>query len=411
MMEEAGAPEAAHRRIAPTRRSVLGGLAALALPLALSACNTFGGGGGGYSAAPPAAEQARVASGEVIGTGATRVAMLLPLTATGNAGNVGKSFRNAAEMAMRDFPNAGIELVVYDTGGTPSGAQLAANKAIAEGSRMMLGPLFSASVGAAAPIARSAGVPVVAFSSDTAVAGPGVYLLSFLPNSDIQRIVSYAASQNRRSFAALLPNNAYGTVADAAFREAVARAGGRVVAIERYELNDADIRAKTASIAGIADRIDALLVPDGGNIPGAVSQGLGPAGAKLKILGSGQWDTQAVLNSAPLAGAWYPAPTRQSFDAFAGRYRTAYGGEPPRNATLAYDATVLAAGLVRQNPGDAFSTMLLTNPNGFSGLDGVFRLRSDGTNQRQLAVYEVTGSGARLIDAAPRSFSGGQGGF
>ncbi|WP_051630974.1 penicillin-binding protein activator [Afifella pfennigii] len=387
-----------------------GVIAALAMVFALAACTSFSPGGFGTVAPPPAADQGRVATGEVIGQGSTRVAMLLPLSATGNAGNVGRAFRNAAEMAMRDFPSAGIQLVIYDTAGTPSGAQLAANKAIAEGGQIVLGPLFSNSVGAVAPIARQAGAPVVAFSSDTAVAGPGVYLLSFLPNSDIERIVSYASAQNRKAFAALLPNDAYGTVADAAFRQAVASAGGRVMAIERYERNDADIRAKVAAIAAIAPRIDALLVPEGGQIPGAVARGLGAAGAQIKLLGSGQWDDPAVTNDRAVAGGWFPAPTKKGFQGFASRYASAYGGPPPRNATLAYDATVLAAGLVRQNPGNAFSTTLLTNANGFSGLDGVFRLRSDGTNQRQLAVFEVTGSGAREIEAAPRSFSGG-GGF
>ncbi|WP_128290432.1 penicillin-binding protein activator [Afifella aestuarii] len=375
--------------------------------LFLAGCTSMSGNGGGNL---PVDQGPAAPTGEVIGSGTTRVAMLLPLTATGNAGNAARAFRNSAEMAMSDFPNVPISLIVYDTGGTPAGAQAAAEKAVSEGTKIVLGPLFASSVSAAAPVARRANAPMVAFSSDTAVAGPGVYLLSFLPGSDAERIVSYAASEGRESFAALLPNNAYGTVVDAAFRQAVANAGGRVVAIEHYDLNDTDIRAKTADIAAISSRIDALFIPDAGQAPALISQALGSAGSNIKLLGSGQWNDPAVLNNGALAGGWFPAPTRRTFDGFAARYQAAYGSEPPRNATLAYDATVLAAGLVRQNPNDAFSASLLTNANGFNGVDGVFRLKSDGTNQRQLAVYEVTGSGARLIDEAPRSFSGA-GGF
>jgi ABC-type branched-subunit amino acid transport system substrate-binding protein len=128
---------------------------------------------------------------------------------------------------------------------------------------------------------------------------------------------------------------------------------------------------------------------------------------KVRFLGSGQWDDTRILNSAALVGAWFPAPTRQGFEDFSRKYRAAYGKEPPRNASLAYDATVLAAGLVRQFGPPPFQASVITSPNGFAGLDGVFRFQPGGTTERRLAVYEVTGTGARVIDPAPRSFAGG----
>jgi ABC-type branched-subunit amino acid transport system substrate-binding protein len=383
-----------------------GGLLAAAAAGLLVACAEMGTGqlfGPATSPAPQAT------SGDVIGGSGVRVALLLPSSAGGNAGNVARAFRNAAELAMRDFPQAGIQLTAYDTAGTPEGAQSAFNRALTDNSEMVLGPVFSNAVQAVVPPARRAGVPIVAFSSDVSIAGPGVYLLSFLPRNDIQRIVSFAGQRGRRSFAALLPDNAYGAVVEAAFRESVGQAGGRVVAIERYQPNDSDIRAKAGAIAGRAAEIDALLVPDGGSTPAAVAQALATAGGsreRLQLLGSGQWDAPEIVNNQALAGAWFPAPTREAFDAFAQRYRAAYGSPPPRNATLAYDATVLAAGLVRQFGNDRFSPSVMTNPSGFAGVDGVFRFLRSGVNERRLAVYEVTGSGVRVLDPAPRSFTG-----
>ena len=378
--------------------------ALLAVTLAACTQTRFGGG-------PPTGAVGTATSGEVIGSGSVRVALLVPKSATGNAGRIGTAFRNSADLAMRDFPGAGIQLVVYDTGGTSVGAQAAANTALAEGAEVILGPVFSSSVAAIAAPARQAGIPVIAFTTDASVAGRGVYLISFLPDNDIERAVTYAAANGRNAFAAILPANRYGTVVEAAFRQTVSRAGGRVVTIERYQLDQNDIRLKATAIAEVASQFDALLVPDAGDAAVIVADTLASAGVSretTKLIGGGQWEGDSrISGNSNLAGAWYAAPARQGFTAFAQRYRSAYSSEPPRNATIAYDATVLAAGLVRQFGAERFSQSVLTNPNGFAGIDGVFRLLPDGSNDRRLSVYEVTGSGTQLADPAPRSFAGG----
>jgi ABC-type branched-subunit amino acid transport system substrate-binding protein len=376
--------------------------------LALAACGTIGGG----DAPKPQANAGggRSVSGELIGGSGVRVALLLPKSGSGNAGRTATAFRNGAELAMRDFPTAGIQLVAYDTKGTPEGAQAAGGTALSEGAEIILGPVFSGEVAAVAPQARQAGAPVVAFSSDAAVAGPGVYLLSFLPSDDVQRIVSYSASQGRKSFAALLPADAYGAVVEAAFRRAVAAAGGRIMAIETYQRTNEDIKAKAAAIAAVAPQIDALLIPDSGEATPTIARELEAAGVardKVRFLGSGQWDDPRILNNSVLVGGWFPAPAREGFENFSRKYQAAYGSAPPRNATLAYDATVLAAGLVRQFGAERFENSVLTSPNGFAGLDGVFRFLPSGLTERRLAVYEVTGSGTRVIAPAPRSFAAG----
>jgi ABC-type branched-subunit amino acid transport system substrate-binding protein len=390
------------------RRAVQG--LALGASMALAGCS--GSSLGEYPGYPSTPGGQPPVSGQTIGTGSVRVAMLLPMSGGGSATSIATVFRNTAELALSDFQGADIQILVKDTGGTAQGGQAAAQAAIAEGAELIIGPVFAPAVGGAGSAARSAGVPVVAFSSDESVGSRGVYLLSFLPRSDVARIVSHAARQGKRSFAALLPDDTYGAVAEAAFRQEVGRAGGRIVSIERYSLqgNDtSDIAAKAGRIAANAAQIDAIFVP-AGNVAPFVAQTLTTGGVNLattRLLGSGQWETPQVLNASPLTGAWYPGPDSAGFQAFSDRYRSTYGSQPPRNASLAYDATILAAGLVRSAGQARFSERVLTNRDGFLGIDGVFRFERDGGNQRGLAIYEVTGSGSRVVSPAPRAFGSG----
>lgn len=351
----------------------------------------------------------RAPSGETIGNGSVRVALLLPETASGQAAAIGPIFKNAARMALNDFPNGDVQLLVKDTHGSTEGARAAAQAAIAEGAELIIGPVFAPAVNGAASVARPAGVPIIAFSSDASVASRGVYLLSFLPANDVRRIVTYAVSKGKRSFAALIPNNAYGGVVEAAFRKYAGESGARVLTIERYEGNEADIKAKAEAIARIGPQIDAVFMPAGGAAAGIIARTLIGGGVnpqQVKFLGTGQWDGPAVLNNPSLAGAWFPAPSKKDFPGFAGRYASQFGSQPPRTATLAYDATILSLGLVRSAGARRFSESVLTNPDGFLGIDGVFRLRANGTNQRGLAIYEVASGSARVLEPAPRSFSG-----
>ncbi|MEM9634596.1 MAG: penicillin-binding protein activator [Pseudomonadota bacterium] len=350
-------------------------------------------------------------TGEVIGTGSVRVGLLLPLSG-GNA-SIGTVFKNSASLALQSFPNADVQLLVKDTGGTAEGGRAAAQAAISEGAELILGPVFSPAVAGAATAARATGVPVIAFSTDTSVATRGVYLLSFLPESDVKRIVGYANSQQKQSYAALVPEGAYGAVVEAAFRQEVGRGAGRIATIQRYKMTGSDatdLIAKTTALKSVLNNIDALFVPQGGNVPAQVIQTLVSQGANLgqvKLLGSGQWDTQQVKNNPVLAGSWFAGPEDKGFQTFAQRYQSTYGSRPPRNASLVYDGVTLAAGLIRSAGPQRFQQNILTNPDGFIGIDGLFRFRSNGLNERGLAVYQVTGKGTQVISPAPRDFRTG----
>lgn len=357
--------------------------------------------------------QGPAVSGEVIGTGSVRVGLLLPLSAGGGGRSIGTVFRNAAELALANFPNSDIQLLVKDTTGTAEGGRAAAQSAIAEGAELILGPVFAPAVSGAGAVARSSGIPVVAFSTDVSVASRGIYLLSFLPQGDVSRIIGYAGTQGKRSFAALIPDDSYGAVTEAAFRQEVGRIGARIVSIQRYKLNGSDtsdLIAKTNAIGDAIGKIDSLYIPAGGGVAPLVVQTLAQKGIKtgaVKILGSGQWDGPNMKNNPIMAGSWYPGPDDTGFKAFSARYQAAYGSAPPRNATLAYDGVTLAAGLVRSAGAQRFSTRILTNRDGFIGIDGLFRFRPNGENERGLAVYQLTGSGVQVISPAPRDFRSG----
>jgi ABC-type branched-subunit amino acid transport system substrate-binding protein len=392
------------QKLASTRRMAIG----LVLGAPLAACGGVGGTlsplSNMFSSSESPASAVPARQPAVAGSGQNKVGLILPLSASGNAGVAAQSMKNAAEMALAEFQNPNIQILIKDDGGSPQGAAQGAQQALEEGAEIILGPLFALSVPSTAQVARSRSVSVIAFSTDSSIAGRGVFLLSFLPESDVNRIVEYSASIGKKSFAALLPENAYGNVVEAAFKQAVGRRGGRIVAFEKY---GADRATPARMVAQALGQADALLLADDGDSVAATADALTAAGANLRnlqLLGTGLWDNPRVFASPSLQGGLYAAPDPSGFRAFAGRYRTRYGGEPVRTATLAYDAVALVAALARTQGSQRFAADVLTNPSGFAGIDGLFRFRPDGTNERGLAVMRVGGGGGVPVAGSPKSF-------
>ena len=356
------------------------------------------------------APDAAPVQGTEIGAGQVKVALILPLSAGGNAGLAAQSMKNAAELALAEFNNPNIQLLVKDDAGNPAAARQIAQQAIDEGAEMILGPLFAPSVQAVGSVARPRGIPIIAFSTDSSVAARGVYLLSFLPESDVVRVRNHSFSTGKRSYAALVPDNAYGSVVEAKFREDVARRGGRVVALERYPADRAKLQEAVRIVSQAAQGADAIFVPDGADTVPAVVQTLASSGVNLKrvqLIGTGLWDDPRIFADATMQGGLYAAPDAAGFAAFAQRYRARFNQDPVRTATLAYDATALVAALVKTQGAQRFSEEVLTNPSGFAGIDGIFRFKPDGTNDRGLAVLRVTSSGGQVVSPPPRSFGSG----
>jgi len=354
----------------------------------------------------PAAEPGAAAgAGNVIGAGSVKLALIVPLTGPG--ASVGAALRNAAELAYDDFQKPNLQILVKDDRGTPEGAREAAQAAFAEGAEVVLGPLFAANVQAAGGVARGAGKPVIAFSTDAAVAARGVYLISFLPQSEVDLIVDEATANGRRSFAALIPETTYGNAVEAQFREAVARRGARLVGLERYAAGNPGpaVERLRGVIAGSGAQADALFVPDTPDGLVAVGPALTRVGfspARVRPLGLALWNDPRVMAQPAFQGARFAAPNTAGFSSFAQRYQARFGTLPPRTASLGYDAVSLTAALVRQYGTQRFADATLTNPAGFSGLDGTFRFLPEGVSERTLAVYEIRNNAASVVSPAPK---------
>ena len=391
------------------RRRVCVGLCVAAAAAVLTAC--AGGNSQFFSnTPPPEMAEPTPAPTATLGEGQVRVALILPLSARGNAGVAAQSMKNAADMALAEFKNPNIQLLVKDDGGTPQGAQAAAQQALGEGAEIIIGPLFAEAVSAVGSVARTRGIPVIAFSTDVSVAARGIYLFSFLPETDVKRIVDYAVSKGKRSFAALLPDSAYGAVVEAAFQQEVSQRGGRVVALEKYPPDPTKMAEPARRVAQAAAHADSIFIPDGADAVPQVVQALAASGVNLKrvqLLGTGLWDDPRVFSTPALDGGWYAAPESSGFRNFSGRYRARYGQDPVRTATLTYDAVALVAALVKTQGAQRFTEQTLTNSSGFAGIDGVFRFRPDGTNERGLAILRVAPAGAQPVSPAPRSFASG----
>lgn len=367
-----------------------------------AACGTPGGGGGSGGGLTMPSEGITGSAGSV------KVALLLPITAPGQASQVAKGLKQAAELAMFDFDNPNVTLVPKDTRGTPEGARLAAQSAVQEGAELIIGPLFAREVSGVADVARRAGIPVIAFSSDEKVAGNGVYLLSFLAGRDVPRIVSFALSRGKRSFGVLVPQTDYGRLAEASFAKSVARGGGS--APVRASFSGANMSGAVQQVANAvtAGQVNALFLPAGQEELPQLAPQLASAGvtsAKVQFIGTGQWDYPNIGNQQALVGGWYAAPDPKGWNGFAERYARTFGGTPPRIASLAYDAMSLAVSLSNNPRGQRYTFSQLTRASGFAGVDGLFRLLPDGTSERGLAILEVGRGGPRVIDPAPRTFT------
>lgn len=348
--------------------------------------------------------------------GVVRIGFLAPLS--GPRAALGQALLNAAQVGLFDHAGDGVKLMPRDTAGTAAGARAAIDQLIGQGVDMVIGPLLGGSVRAVAPVAQPARVPVVAFSNDRTAAGNGIFVMGFTPAQQVERVIAHASAEGHVRYAALVPRNAYGdAVADALYR-ATERHAAAVVRIEYF--SPGTISAEDGSIPvqnlvsaaaldadGMATGFDALLIAAGGPAlrilaPLLPYHDLDPD--QVKFLGTQVWQASGVLGEPALLNGWFAAPSEARFIAFAKRYERAFGAVPPRLATLGYDAVVLASTLAALPGGGDFRDPALTDPAGFSGIDGAFRFGEDGVIERALAIYRVAPRSFEILDPAPTDF-------
>ncbi len=329
-----------------------------------------------------------------------RVAVLVPLS--GENAALGQSILNAANLALLDTGGERIRITAYDTA---AGGAAAANEALADGNGLFLGPLLAEDVRAAAPIARRANVPIIAFSNDVGVAGEGVYIIGFTPGQAVDRVVNFARSRGSQRFGALVPTGNYGQRSSQAMISAVEGSGGRLIGMQTFERSQASIRAAATRLNG-QGQYDAVLVADGSRMALLAIPTVRQSSPQPRILGTELWATEANLGAqVGLRGAWFAAPSDTLFNQFRTRYRSRYGSNPYRLGSLGYDAVLLAIRAAADWPiGRPFPARALRDPTGFVGVDGAFRFDREGISQRALEVREVTPTGTNVVSPAPRGF-------
>lgn len=366
-----------------------------------------------------------------------RVGLLLPFTAPSDAvQRVASAMFDAAQLAAFEAGDSRFLLIPKDTKGDAADAAAAARSALADGAEILLGPLFAEDVAAVAQVARAAHVPVIAFSSDVKSAGDGVYLLSFPPEIEIARVTDYAMTHGYTRFGLLAPATDYGERVASDFSKEIFLRGGVLVHEERYEQDPSAMLAPAKRLAQYAEDVvpasmrkgydptkpqdpaadsgygggyQAVLIPEQGTLLRALAPLLPYYNvdiSRIKLLGVSAWDNPRLTREPALRGGWFAAPDPTITKAFEERFKAAFGSAPPRLASLSYDATLLAARLAKSpHKRDRFDVDAITDPNGYFGADGLFRLRQDGSVDRGLAILEIEPGGIQVVDPAPRSFA------
>ena len=330
-----------------------------------------------------------------------RIALLVPLTGTNAA--VGQSIANAANLAVLDTGGKRIRMTVYDTA---VGAAGAAERAIADGAKVILGPLLADDARIIAPVAAKARVPLVSFSNDAAIAGGGTFVMGYSPAQSIDRVVRFARARGATRFAGLTPTGVYGDRAGTAFLRAVESAGGQVVSLQSFDRSRGGLAAAVTRL-GRGSAYDAVLIADGGRIAVQAAPLIRKAGAtEARLLGTELWNAETGLAAmTPLAGAWFASVSDGLYAQLAAKYRARYQTAPYRIASMGYDAVLLVTRIAQDwRVGQPFPVARLTDQGGFTGIDGAFRFGRDGVAERALEVQEVGAGTLVTVSPAPARF-------
>lgn len=342
------------------------------------------------------------------------VALLVP-SGSGQAGDefLAKSLENAAKLAIADLSGVRIDLRVYSTGGQPGQAQAMAIKAVSDGALIILGPVFAQEANAAGAAVRGNGINVLSFSNNPDIAGGNVFVLGQTFETTATRLASYAARNGKRNIMVVHDRNTGGDIGLAAIRQGASDAGASVVAVGNYEFSQNGVVSAIPGIAAAAKSSGADAIFFTADTAGAlplVTQLLrenGVSAETTRFMGLTRWDVPTASLALPgLQGGWFAMPDPGLYQQYQARYQAAFGAAPHPISGLAYDGIAAIGALVKQGKANALTGAALTQGSGFVGVNGIFRLRSDGTNERGLAVAEVRAGQMVVVDAAPRSFGG-----
>jgi len=372
---------------------------AVVLSVALAACQVVPKGRGPVVAPAPVPTSAPGALPE--DQGRHRVALLVPLSGANSA--VGQSISNAATMALLDTNASNLRITTYDTA---TGAGSAAARAISDGNKLILGPLLGDDVQPVLAKARPAHVPLISFSNDRSVASRDAFIMGVLPEESIDRTVTYALAHGSKRFAAIVPNGDYGRHAQAALAERVAAGGGTLVAAETYDRGNTSVISAAQRLRSKGG-FDTVLIADGARLSAIAAGSLKTAGAALpRLLGTELWSgEEEIAKATALRGAWFSTVSDARYGRFASSYKSRFGAQPYRIATLGYDAVLLTLRIARDwTPGRDFPSSKLYDDTGFLGIDGAFRFRPNGVAERAMEVRQVGAGTVTVVSPAPTQF-------
>ena len=384
------------------RRKFVTRAAALAASMALAACEPIAMGGGRGPA---------INANEPV-----PVALLVP-SGSGSAtdAQVAKALENSARLAMADLSGVEIDLRVYSDAGQPAQAAAAATRAVNEGAKIILGPLYAESANAAGLAVAASGVNVLSFSNNPDIAGGNVFILGSTFQNTANRVVSYLARTGKRRILMVSAQTPAGEQARTAVARAAAGTGATVVGNVSYAMSQNGVVTAAPQIVSAArsNAADAVVVDatTNGALP-ILTQLVREQGLTtdvVQLAGLARWDIPPQAAALPgLQGGVFALPSPQRTQQFESRYAAAYGSAPVPAAVvaLAYDGIAAIGALVKQGRSGGLGSAALTQGSGFAGVNGIFRLRGDGTNERGLAIARIQNSQVVVIDPAPSAFGG-----
>ena len=321
-----------------------------------------------------------------------RIAVVLP-TADKNAA-LGKAMLNAAILANYDIHNPEITLIPMDQNSVIQNPALLTTEHV----NATVGPLTAEATRYLQPFAKQNSIRIFSLSNDPSLSDDNTLALGYSIENEVSRILNYANSRYKNRILAVIHKDAYGdAIAAAVPANQVAH-----TQIIRFD-NSTDLQV---SLKGVLDIPDAIFIPISAKNLSPVLTSLAAAGLthdKAQYISTGVWDDDTTRQIPELDHAWYPSADPARLQSYSQHYAAQYGAVPPRLSALSYNAVAMIAILEKQSITDPFNKIVLTNPSGFEGVDGLFRIMPDGSVRRALAIVEIQNHQPTIIQSPPDS--------
>jgi branched-chain amino acid transport system substrate-binding protein len=347
-----------------------------------------------------------------------RIAVLLPFSSTNaEVRRQSMGIYNGIQMALFQVGIPDVVLLPRDaTSADPQVIAGITEDVIRDGAVAVIGPVFAQQVAPVAAEAAEVRAPVLAFSTDLSAIGQGAYLVSMTPSAEVKRVVEWANRDGVTRFAMLGPDNANSRAIEVALRQEAAARGASVVGVTYYTPGNSSPQAEARAIARTIEAENkaypgkvAVLIPESGvqlrSVGALLRSVANVTPSQVRFIGTGQWNDPEIWREPGLYGGAFPAPDPAAITDFETRYQATFGEAPPRLASFGYDAGALAATLASAERLDAAT---IQRPQGWGGVNGLFRFLPDGSSERALAIMQLQNQGGvKVVSPALQTFGSG----